>query len=270
MKYPTREPMFAMKFLRLLANSGGAMAVGVEGVALLSVIATQEDACRYAHAVNFWNHQLAAMVGLRDERTLRTVRDRCVRAGWLAYEQGSKSAPASYFCLNPASVSDCPDYTSSEVSRNPVNNALLSGQNRLLSGQNVSTSSPIPNPIPSPVEQPSHCDIFDRSEEPLAAASPANLQACDAKFASGDLLAKLRRIGARMTKANANLTEWQDLIDKYGWKGVSDAAEQVGPADRWPDKVGQRLWDKENTCPHPPGSYQAMDWYVAKGKYAAC
>lgn len=160
MKYPTREPMFAMKFLRLLANSGGAMAVGVEGVALLSVIATQEDACRYSHAVNFWNHQLAAMVGLRDERALRTVRDRCVRAGWLAYEQGSKSAPASYFCLNPASVSDCPDYTSSEVSRNTGNNALLSGQNQPLSGQNVSTSIPIPDPIPSPVKQPSHCDIL--------------------------------------------------------------------------------------------------------------
>lgn len=143
--------MFAMKFLRRLANTGGAMAVGAEGVALLSVIATQEDACRYAHAVNFWNHQLAAMVGLRDERALRTVRDRCVRAGWLAYDPGSKSTPASYFCVNPASVNDVPDYTSSETSRNPVNNRLLSGQNPPESSENVSTSSPMPFPNPIPL-----------------------------------------------------------------------------------------------------------------------
>lgn len=264
MKYPTREPMFAMKFLRLLANSGGAMAVGVEGVALLSVIVTQEDACRYAHAVNFWNHQLAAMVGLRDERALRTVRDRCVRAGWLAYEQGSKSAPASYFCLNPASVSDCPDYTSSEVSRNACNNELLSGQNRLLSGQNVSTSSPIPDPTPIPVEQPSHCDIFDnlpRSDEPMVPASASNIMACDAKFAHGDLLADLKRSMCKLTRQNGNLPEWQAMVDEHGWAAVSDAARKVGPAERWPDRVAQIIFDKDK-CPHPPGTDAAMNWYA--------
>lgn len=259
MKYPTREPMFAMKFLRLLANSGGAMAVGVEGVALLSVIATQEDACRYSHAVNFWNHQLAAMVGLRDERALRTVRDRCVRAGWLAYEQGSKSAPASYFCLNPASVSDCPDYTSSEVSRNTGNNALLSGQNQPLSGQNVSTSIPIPDPIPSPVKQPSHCDIFDRSNETPVAASPAHTQACDAKFTHGDTLAKVRSIMGRLNKANENLPIWQDIIDEHGWEAVRDAAKKVNPKDRWPEQVSGVIFDKDKN-PHPPGTDKAWDW----------
>lgn len=119
-------------------------------------------------------------------------------------------------------------------------------------------------------EPASHCDIFDRSGEPPATASPANMQACDAKFTSGDLLGKLKLIGARMTKANGNLDEWQTLIDKYGWKGVSDAAGQVGPADRWPNRVEQRLWDKENTCPYPPGSYQSMDWYMLKGIMPKC
>jgi hypothetical protein len=262
MKYPQREPMFAVKFLRLLANSGGAMAVGADGMALLAVIVSQEDACRYSHPVNFWNHQLASMVGLRDERALRTVRDRCVRAGWLAYDPGSKTTPASYFCVNPASVNDCPDYTSSEVSRNPVNNPLLSGENRPESGENVSTSSPIPNPIPSPERAPSHCDIFD---PPTAADPPplvsANMAACDAKFTHGDTLDKVRSIMGKLNKANANLSQWQDIIDEYGWEAVRDAARGVGPAERWPDRVAQVIFDKDK-CPHPPGTDAAMNWYA--------
>lgn len=117
------------------------------------------------------------------------------------------------------------------------------------------------NEQPAATAPASHCDIFDRSEEPLATASPANLQACDAKFTHGDLLSQVKRIGGKLTKANGNLAEWEGIIAEHGLDTVSHAAKKVGPAERWPDRVAQAIWDKDK-CPHPPGTDAAMNWYA--------
>jgi hypothetical protein len=70
----------------------------------------------------------------------------------------------------------------------------------------------------------------------------------------------------KLTKVNGNLPQWQAIIDEHGWEAVRDAAKKVGPAERWPDRVAQVIFDKDK-CPHPPGTDAAMNWYVANGKY---
>lgn len=135
------------------------------------------------------------------------------------------------------------------------------------------SSEPEPNPsnIQHPTsnnEQPeatapaSHCDIFDQTarEATPAPVSPT-MEACDAKFTHGDLLSQVKLIGGKLTKANGNLAEWEGIIAEHGWDAVSHAAKKVGPAERWPDRVAQAIWDKDK-CPHPPGTDAAMNWYA--------
>ena len=118
------------------------------------------------------------------------------------------------------------------------------------------------NEQPATPPTPSHCDVFDppTASEP-AQASPANINACDAKYASGVTLLRIKGIMGKLTKANGNLPEWQSLIDEHGWEAVSDAAKKVRPDERWPDRVAGAIWDKDK-CPHPPGTDAAMNWYA--------
>lgn len=108
----------------------------------------------------------------------------------------------------------------------------------------------------------SHCDIFDQTprEATPTLVSPT-MEACDAKFTHGDLLSQVKRIGGKLTKANGNLAEWEGIIAEHGLDAVSHAAKKVGPAERWPDRVAQAIWDKDK-CPHPPGTDAAMNWYA--------
>lgn len=164
LEYQQRPPFFAVRFMRLLAKSAAAMHIGPDGCYLLCLIVGQEDACRYTRPVNFWNHQLATLMGLRgaDEHALRRVRDRCIRAGWLQYRAGNKRQSAAYFVTIPAAVSSLPDGTCDESPQEyRSNTAAISQEERQESGENPagirresgenpapSSPNPIPNPIP--------------------------------------------------------------------------------------------------------------------------
>lgn len=99
--YPQRPAYFAHKFVRKLSKSAAAMEIGPEACWLLTVIAFQEDSCRYKRAVMFWDQGLAALVGLGSERTLSRCREKAVEAGWLHYEAGRRRVPGRYWVLIP-------------------------------------------------------------------------------------------------------------------------------------------------------------------------
>lgn len=163
MEYPKREPFFFARFVRLLTKCAAAMEVGPEGFALLTVIVGQEDACRYTRPVNFWNGQLAALVGLRDPEALRRVRERCIRAGWLQYQPGNKQLPARYFVTIPDAVSSFGDGSSDESPHQSAGQMTgIDRQSRQESAENLPricresaekrpTSIPFPIPNPNPL-----------------------------------------------------------------------------------------------------------------------
>jgi len=99
--YPERPKYFAHKFVRRLSKSCAAMEIGPEACWLLTVIAFQEDSCRYKRAVLFYDEPLASLVGLGSERTLARCREKAVKAGWLHYEAGRKRVPGRYWVLIP-------------------------------------------------------------------------------------------------------------------------------------------------------------------------
>jgi hypothetical protein len=108
--YPKRPPHFDRIFLRKLVASGAANEIGSDGVLLLMTIVLREDEVRY-RPVGFWNPQLVQALGVRSEDTLARVRARCVAAGWLHYEPGSRTRQAVYWVVLP---SDAPEYHDDE------------------------------------------------------------------------------------------------------------------------------------------------------------
>lgn len=205
--YPRREPFFAMRIIRLMTKSAAAMEIGSDGVALVAIVAAQEDACRYTRPVNFWNNQLAPLIGVRggDPDGLRRVRERCVRAGWLQYKPGNKRQPARYFVTIPAAVSVLPDGSSDEsLQEYAAHAAPIQTRSCRDSAENLpgicqesaenpppSSPSPLPNPIPGEGEK----------RTPASAGKPANAREALAK--------RLRQLGLPATAET--VTEWADL-----------------------------------------------------------
>jgi hypothetical protein len=129
-----------------------------------------EDAKRYRGPVVFFNQPLMAVCGFASEKVLFRVRQRCVDAGWLVWNQGRKGVAATYWVAIPdqhkaiedgpvdefvttACVAERPIAEQCEeesvTNREPIGNQL--GTNRESIGR---TFIPVPSPrspAPSPV-----------------------------------------------------------------------------------------------------------------------
>lgn len=112
--YPKRPKMFVAKFVRLLAKACVANELGAEAFALLTVIAATEDARGYRGPVNFWNGQLAPLIGCRSDSAFKRVRAKCERAGWLVCSTGTKWSPPSYWVVVPATFDGWDDGATDE------------------------------------------------------------------------------------------------------------------------------------------------------------
>ena len=99
--YPTRCQLFSVKFNRTLRCARVASEVGAAGAWLLNIIASQEDVFWYSKAPDFWDSQLADELGGIDQKTLARIRSKCVKAGWLHYDQGRKGKAGRYFVIVP-------------------------------------------------------------------------------------------------------------------------------------------------------------------------
>jgi len=111
--YPEkRERFFAQRCLRAFVKTSAAQDLGADGLALLTVIVTQEDAKRYRGPVTFYNDQLMSVLGIRKWDRLDAVRKRLIDAGWLVYippPSGRRGRPGQYWGQIPASVADIDD-----------------------------------------------------------------------------------------------------------------------------------------------------------------
>lgn len=99
--YPGRPQFFANRFVRLLTKAAVAQQLGADVCWLLTLIAHQEDAIRYARAVTFWNEQLMPMCGFGSRKRLVAARAKAVTHNWLHYDQGGKAKPGRYWVCIP-------------------------------------------------------------------------------------------------------------------------------------------------------------------------
>jgi hypothetical protein len=106
-----RPPYFAMRVLRMATKTALAQHCGTDVLALLTVIACQEDARRYRGPVAFFNAQLLPLLGFRKWERLDRARKAAMDAGWLLYAPpptGSRQ-PGLYRTTIPIGAEDLID-----------------------------------------------------------------------------------------------------------------------------------------------------------------
>jgi hypothetical protein len=111
--YPARPPFFAMRFVRAMVKTCVATEHGADVFALLTIVATTEDAAHYRRAVVFLNDQLASVCGLSLKQLIR-VRGRAVAAGWLHYVPGRRGVAPRYWVTIPDHAADLDDLPTDE------------------------------------------------------------------------------------------------------------------------------------------------------------
>ena len=167
-----------------MAKVRAADQIGTSGLAMVSVIAMQEDACGYKRAVSFWNEPLMLDLGMRARNTFNRTREACIEAGWLKYKSGGTRKVGYYYVSIPDEFLDEKDSAvderlSSNFERNEelmrdqceTNKGLIRDQcgsnEELMRDQcdTVSTLSPIPNPTPKPNKSMAPKVAVDYSED---------------------------------------------------------------------------------------------------------
>lgn len=99
--YPKRPRFFSHRFCRLMGKVCLANEVGAEACWMLALVVNTEDAKGYRGAVTFFNAQLMQLAGIKNVKALGRVRARCVEAGWLHYEAGTKGRAGKYWVSIP-------------------------------------------------------------------------------------------------------------------------------------------------------------------------
>src|SRR3990172_1247306 len=160
--YPKREPFFAYRLIRLMAKTCAAQTIGLDGVGLVSLVAMQEDARRYAQpGITYYNGQLMTICAFETHQRLDRLRMKAVRAGWLSYQAGAKRKPGLYWSTIPPyldGIFDDLPIDESPLSRAPApQESPLSGapapQESPLSGAPAPQESPLSG-APAPQESP--------------------------------------------------------------------------------------------------------------------
>lgn len=109
LEYPKRPPFYANKLTRLLFKTATANHSGADMCYLVTQIAHQEDAARYAGPVTFWNEQLMAICGFKSVRALDRAREKAINSGWLVYQKGGKGLVGKYWTTVPSQYINTPD-----------------------------------------------------------------------------------------------------------------------------------------------------------------
>jgi hypothetical protein len=151
-KYPKREKVFAIHYMRRLLETEAAQTIGPEGIALLVAIVDQEDKKRYAGPVDFWNNQLMIRCGFRSKGRLNRTRKAVIEAGWLHYESGGKSRAGVYWCLVPEQ--HCSQVTWQIESRYPVHNGTTNGTAKTVIGSKTEHQTDRQTPLSGPKQTP--------------------------------------------------------------------------------------------------------------------
>lgn len=165
-EYPKRPPFFAAKVCKLLGRTCAAQTITPAGAYLITQIAYVEDAKRYSGPVTYFREPLMHITGIGTAARLIRVRNLCVKAGWLHYEEPPKGSrqPGVYWVTIPEKFEDLPlsAYDDEPVAQSNANEYANRTQTDTRierepiheSNANQHTFIPIPNPSPNPSPNP--------------------------------------------------------------------------------------------------------------------
>lgn len=158
-----RQSFFGQQVIRLMTKTCLANDLGHAAFTLLAVISAQQDAAR-GRPVTYWNQQLMSVTALRDERTLRKVRQACIASGWLTYQYRGKRKAGMYQVIIPARFADLNDSRCDEGSPAALgaSDARTHVPNHARNGAPNDVPNHAPNHAPPPsspsITSPSLCE----------------------------------------------------------------------------------------------------------------
>ena len=98
--YPQRPKNFYFKFQKLLWDYHAREDIGIDGCWLLFTVLMNENRRQWTGPARLWNTQLEGSIGKSIDQCDR-IRKRCIEAGWLHYEPGTKSVEGKYWVTVP-------------------------------------------------------------------------------------------------------------------------------------------------------------------------
>jgi hypothetical protein len=167
-EYPKRESFHSHRVVRLMAKTAAASTIGADACWLVTLVAHQEDTCRYKKPISYSNEQLMLLAGIQTKRRFWRIRQAAIEGGWLHYEECGTRKPGVYWTLIPDRFADLPDTGATDglgVKTAPNQDGLGAEM-----APNV-TPNPAPNVAPNPAP-PSTLDLNPDPDPKEKRASP--------------------------------------------------------------------------------------------------
>lgn len=101
--YERHDIQFAMRYMGLLFNGGMNSSLGIDTVAILSMVVAFEDENRFTKPVEYFDSEVMQMLGLK-QNELKKARQKAIDEGWLNFESRSENnLPSLYWVTAPES-----------------------------------------------------------------------------------------------------------------------------------------------------------------------
>jgi hypothetical protein len=278
--YPTRNPFFFHRFVRLQIKTCAAMVIGADGFWLLAIVSATEDSAMYRHAVRFFNQQLAQLCGWSVDK-LDRVRRRCIDEGFLHYEPGGNRTPGLYWVLVDDSLGDAPDlgpigelesdfkpqvaeHVADDSATKPlVTSGETSEKPTELTSLSLSNTSPPPPPVAangerSKSEPVGDSDQWGKVEEELISAGVSHWRG---------LLGSYRETGCSAEHALELIEFWKQHQDRFNSPSgalhhrFENAHPSIPAGEGWP---GLQTKHKPKPSPEIEVGRYAADWSLLR------
>lgn len=262
---------FAHRVVRAMTKSCAAHQIGMDGFALVALIAHQWDTVRYARPVTYRIAHLMNLAGIGSVQTFYRIERKCIAAGWLQkHSLGARQAPA-YWVTIPGHASELPDTVTDDHddidgnengSQTGMKTGMKTGIETVVKrelkqqsngNRNGNPSSLSQDPIPLPGERaPVEIDPDPLGTIPLAQSPTAPPPRNDEDLWRFEVAAMswaraLVKVGAKL--GSRNWRPWMALVDQYGIDAVTAAAKGVPAEERWPDRTETALGKSRGQLP---------------------
>ena len=146
--YPKRPPFFFAHAMRVMSHAAVAQEVGLLGYAILMEIVLTEDRRGYRSPPEFWQTSFQDRFDRGKDAVSEAIK-RCVKSGWLHWDQPAHRQKAIAWIIIPESVDqsgvnrDWAEFPTNHPANYPTNHPA-----------NYPTNHPAPSTLPKPIPSP--------------------------------------------------------------------------------------------------------------------
>jgi len=263
-KYPNG---FDRHFMRALLDCEAGSTIGPTGIALVVAIVTVEDKKRFSAPVDFWTLNLLRTLGISED-ALTVARRKCVEAGWLHYEHGTRGKAARYWVTiagetNPQSPGQSPGQSLPIAETNPQSPGQSPGQRRVNSPDFQSYPPPIPKHTPQ--SRGGVCVDSDGKKNPNEDLAAALADVCGSRPKVKRAVEEFARVVSELAAAGHTAEKVREFGRRF-WE-VCDHARRhkrekptAAEVAKWIDRMPERKTATRDTrIDSPAGKYAHLD-----------